>query len=283
METIATRQAWDLRLELLPERYQGKNSVIRTDTDVINQPRIARDSQQLKTAPIARNARVSTAINRRTRRLISAKLVDESAVDPGFIVSREAAQRAVDTHGFVGCVVFLLAIIQLKSLPARGPVLSKKKNRHSSGAKASADIAGCMNAILADVFALYMKTKNFHWHMSGPHFRDYHLLLDEQADHLYAMTDPIAERIRKTGGSTLRSIGHIARIQRIKDNDADYADPRFSPGTQFRALLVHQFAAAVHSAFFAGNCETDHPTRSARKAANGAMSRSILALSRARR
>ena len=93
------------------------------------------------------------------------------------------------------------------------------------GAKASADIAGGMNAMLADVFALYMKTKNFHWHMSGPHFRDYHLLLDEQADQLYAMTDPIAERIRKTGGSTLRSIGHIARFQRIKDNDADYVDP----------------------------------------------------------
>jgi starvation-inducible DNA-binding protein len=93
------------------------------------------------------------------------------------------------------------------------------------GAKASANIEGGMNAILADVFALYMKTKNFHWHMSGPHFRDYHLLLDEQADQLYAMTDPIAERIRKTGGSTLRSIGHIARIQRIKDNDADYVDP----------------------------------------------------------
>jgi starvation-inducible DNA-binding protein len=93
------------------------------------------------------------------------------------------------------------------------------------GTKASKDIAGGMNAILADVFALYMKTKNFHWHMSGPHFRDYHLLLDEQADQLYAMTDPIAERIRKTGGSTLRSIAHIARIQRIKDNDADYVDP----------------------------------------------------------
>ncbi len=93
------------------------------------------------------------------------------------------------------------------------------------GATASADIAGGMNAILADVFTLYLKTKNFHWHMSGPHFRDYHLLLDEQADQLYAMTDPIAERIRKTGGSTLRSIGHIARIQRIKDNDADYVDP----------------------------------------------------------
>jgi len=93
------------------------------------------------------------------------------------------------------------------------------------GTKASKNIAGGMNGILADVFALYLKTKNFHWHMSGPHFRDYHLLLDEQADQLYAMTDPIAERIRKTGGSTLRSIGHIARIQRIKDNDADYVDP----------------------------------------------------------
>src|ERR1700709_2751429 len=93
------------------------------------------------------------------------------------------------------------------------------------GDKASIDIAGGMNAILADVFVLYLKTKNFHWHMSGPHFRDYHLLLDEQADQLYAMTDPIAERIRKTGGSTLRSIGHIARTQRVTDNDAEYVDP----------------------------------------------------------
>src|ERR1700678_4239440 len=93
------------------------------------------------------------------------------------------------------------------------------------GTKASQDISGGMNAILADVFALYLKTKNFHWHMSGPHFRDYHLLLDEQADELYAMTDPIAERIRKVGGSTLRSIGHIARIQRVVDNDAEYVHP----------------------------------------------------------
>jgi starvation-inducible DNA-binding protein len=91
--------------------------------------------------------------------------------------------------------------------------------------KALQDIAAGMNSILADVFALYLKTKNFHWHMSGPHFRDYHLLLDEQADQLYAMTDPIAERIRKIGGSTLRSIGHISRIQRIQDNDAGYVDP----------------------------------------------------------
>src|SRR5215471_19267668 len=87
------------------------------------------------------------------------------------------------------------------------------------------DISGALNILLADVFALYVKTKNFHWHMSGPHFRDYHLLLDEQSDQRYAMTDPIAERNRKVGGSTIRSIGHIAKLQRIKDNDADYVDP----------------------------------------------------------
>ncbi len=90
---------------------------------------------------------------------------------------------------------------------------------------ATKEISAAMNAILADVFALYLKTKNFHWHMSGPHFRDYHLLLDEQADQLYAMTDPIAERVRKLGGTTLRSIGHIARTQRVLDNDAEYVQP----------------------------------------------------------
>src|SRR5207302_2104647 len=87
------------------------------------------------------------------------------------------------------------------------------------------DITGAMNVILSDVFALYLKTKSFHWHMSGPHFRDYHLLLDEQADQLFAMTDPVAERVRKVGGTTLRSIGHIARIQRVSDNDGDYVEP----------------------------------------------------------
>src|SRR5437879_4805967 len=90
---------------------------------------------------------------------------------------------------------------------------------------ATKDITGAMNAILADVFAVYLKTKNFHWHMSGPHFRDYHLLLDEHADQLFAMTDPIAERIRKIGGLTLRSIGHISRTQRVLDNDAEYVEP----------------------------------------------------------
>src|SRR3989475_1449735 len=92
-------------------------------------------------------------------------------------------------------------------------------------AEATKNIAGAMNAILADVFALYLKTKNFHWHMSGRHFRDYHLLLDEHADQLFAMTDPIAERIRKIGGFTLRSIGHISRTQRVLDNDAEYVEP----------------------------------------------------------
>src|SRR5262249_36417843 len=93
------------------------------------------------------------------------------------------------------------------------------------GTAATKDISGVMNTILADVFALYLKAKNFHWHLSGPHFRDYHLLLDEHAEQLFAMTDPIAERIRKIGGLTLRSVGHISRLQRVLDNDADYVEP----------------------------------------------------------
>ena len=95
----------------------------------------------------------------------------------------------------------------------------------SLGTNATRDISGALNALLADFFALYIKTKNFHWHVSGPHFRDYHLLLDEQADQIYATTDPIAERVRKLGGTTLRSIGHIARLQRVSDNDSDYVTP----------------------------------------------------------
>jgi starvation-inducible DNA-binding protein len=87
---------------------------------------------------------------------------------------------------------------------------------------ATRDVAAALNLLLADTFALYIKTKNFHWHMSGPHFRDYHLLLDEQGDQIFAMTDPLAERVRKLGGMTLRSIGQIARMQRVLDNDAEY-------------------------------------------------------------
>jgi starvation-inducible DNA-binding protein len=92
------------------------------------------------------------------------------------------------------------------------------------GAEATKNISGALNALLADVFALYIKTKNFHWHMSGPHFRDYHLLLDEQGEQIFAMTDDIAERVRKLGGTTIRSIGEIARLQRLEDNDAEYVD-----------------------------------------------------------
>jgi len=88
------------------------------------------------------------------------------------------------------------------------------------------DIATCLKSVLADVFALYLKTKNFHWHMSGAHFRDYHLLLDEHGDQLFAMTDPIAERSRKIGGGTLRSIGEIARLQRLEDNDLPFVEPQ---------------------------------------------------------
>lgn len=99
------------------------------------------------------------------------------------------------------------------------------RTRNDLDPEAANDIAAAMNLLLADTFALFVKTKNFHWHMSGPHFRDYHLLLDEQADQIIATTDPIAERVRKLGGGTVRSIGHIKRMQRILDNDADYVTP----------------------------------------------------------
>jgi len=93
------------------------------------------------------------------------------------------------------------------------------------GASAAKDVAAALNLLLADTFALYLKTKNFHWHVSGPHFRDYHLLLDEQAEQIFAMTDVLAERVRKLGQPTLRSIGDISRRQRLADNDAPYVDP----------------------------------------------------------
>jgi starvation-inducible DNA-binding protein len=92
-------------------------------------------------------------------------------------------------------------------------------------AEAVKEISGALRILLADMFALYVKTKNYHWHMSGPHFRDYHLLLDEQADQIFATTDDIAERARKIGGTTIRSIGHIARLKRVEDNDADFVTP----------------------------------------------------------
>ncbi|MBB3916260.1 MULTISPECIES: Dps family protein [Rhizobium] len=107
---------------------------------------------------------------------------------------------------------------QHRSLPLSTPT--------DLGEDATRDIAAALTALLADVFALYLKTKNFHWHVSGPHFRDYHLMLDEQGAQIFAMTDDIAERARKVGGPTLKSIGHISRLQRILDNDADFVTPR---------------------------------------------------------
>lgn len=101
------------------------------------------------------------------------------------------------------------------------PALATPTDLASEGVAA---ISGQLSSLLADVFALYVKTKNFHWHLSGTHFRDYHLLLDEQSDQIFAMTDPIAERARKIGGTSLRSIGDIARHQRLQDNDADFVE-----------------------------------------------------------
>jgi starvation-inducible DNA-binding protein len=103
--------------------------------------------------------------------------------------------------------------------------LAPLKTPSDLGEDAARDIAAALNLLLADMFALYIKTKNFHWHVSGPHFRDYHLLLDEQADQIYATTDPIAERVRKLGATTVRSIGHVAKLKRVLDNDADYVTP----------------------------------------------------------
>jgi starvation-inducible DNA-binding protein len=109
------------------------------------------------------------------------------------------------------------AAAKTRSLPLATPT--------DLGSDATKDISAALTALLADAFALYLKTKNFHWHISGPHFRDYHLLLDEQGAQILAMTDDIAERARKIGGTTLRSVGHIARLQRLLDNDADFVSP----------------------------------------------------------
>jgi starvation-inducible DNA-binding protein len=108
--------------------------------------------------------------------------------------------------------------------------------------EATKDLTAALNLLLADYFALYLKTKNFHWHMSGPHFRDYHLMLDEQGDQIFETTDPLAERVRKIGGNTLRSIGQIGKLQRVLDNDADFVTPQdmlAELGDDNRQLVTH--------------------------------------------
>jgi starvation-inducible DNA-binding protein len=126
-------------------------------------------------------------------------------------------EDTVDRHQ-QGCKLMKTAEAKARRLAPLETPTDLKRN-------AITDISGALNALLADVFALYLKTKNFHWHMSGPHFRDYHLLLDEQGDQIFAMTDDIAERVRKIGGTTLHSIGQISRLQRLLDNDADFVTP----------------------------------------------------------
>jgi starvation-inducible DNA-binding protein len=107
----------------------------------------------------------------------------------------------------------------------KSPRVARLGTPSALGPNATRDISGALNSLLADTFALYLKTKNFHWHVSGPHFRDFHLLLDEQAQQIFAVTDDLAERVRKIGGTTLRSIAQISRIQRVLDNEAEYVTP----------------------------------------------------------
>jgi len=112
-----------------------------------------------------------------------------------------------------------------KAIPVKERRKAPMATPSDIGSESVKEISAALNAVLADIFTLYLKTKNFHWHMTGPHFRDYHLLLDEQAEQIFAMTDDIAERVRKIGGTTIRSVSHISRLQRIRDNDADFVDP----------------------------------------------------------
>ena len=117
--------------------------------------------------------------------------------------------------------------------------------------KAVTEISKALNALLADAFALYLKTKNFHWHISGPHFRDYHLMLDEQADAIFATTDPLAERVRKLGGTTLRSIGHISKVQTLADNDDEFV----GPNEMLRELMADNKAVAAAMRKAHGICD----------------------------
>ena len=139
-------------------------------------------------------------------------------------------------------------------------VRERLRPRNSLSEEAAKDVAATVNGLLADTFALYLKTKNFHWHMSGPHFRDFHRLLDEQCEQIFAMTDDMAERVRKLGRTTLRSIGEIARTQRVLDNDADYVEP-----ISMLAELCddnEQFVARMRTAHGACDAHGDMPTAS---------------------
>jgi starvation-inducible DNA-binding protein len=147
-------------------------------------------------------------------------------------------------------------------MPVNPEMLERQKSalttRSDIESEAVRNISGALNALLADVFSLYLKTKNFHWHMSGPHFRDYHLLLDEHAEQIFAMTDDIAERVRKIGGTTIRSIGHVARLHRIADNDAEYVTPEdmLAELRENELALIHSMRAAHDLCDEAGDVAT---------------------------
>jgi starvation-inducible DNA-binding protein len=140
------------------------------------------------------------------------------------------------TPGFVAAVSNIRGdpVSKVRAIQPRDKVTSNLDTPTDLSQDAVEEISEKLNAILADSFALYLKTKNFHWHVSGPHFRDYHLLLDEQAAQIFASTDEIAERVRKIGGTTLRSIGHVSKLQSIEDNDDEYV----SPGEMLRELMA---------------------------------------------
>jgi starvation-inducible DNA-binding protein len=152
----------------------------------------------------------------------------------GRLLASQCEQRAFDAQKQKFGLFAIRYARGVRALCEKGMAMDDAKERRAAplktptdlGSNATRDLTGALNALLADVFALYLKTKNFHWHVSGSHFRDYHLLFDEQADQIFAITDEIAERVRKIGGRTLHSIGNIARLQRLADNDADYVEPR---------------------------------------------------------
>ena len=157
---------------------------------------------------------------------------------------------------------------EIKIFPTGRFVVSKTRNSTASELDTPTDlpqaavdkISASLNTLLADAFALYLKTKNFHWHISGRHFRDYHLLLDEQSEQIFATTDQIAERVRKIGGTTLRSIGQVAKLKTIKDNDEDYVPPR----EMLRELMADnkKMAAAMRKAHDVADKHEDVATAS---------------------
>jgi len=126
-----------------------------------------------------------------------------------------------------------------KSSPRKA---SQERAQSDFSPEAVEQVSMALNTLLADAFGLYVKTKNFHWHLEGPHFRDYHLLLDEQSDQIFAMTDPLAERVRKVGGRTLTSLGQMARLERIADNDEEHVEA----GAMLQELQQDNRALAGH-------------------------------------